>query len=128
MKGTGESAAVLAATLVWLALLAFPVGLAVSGTQPAGRLIAASAAVALLVGVYVQTAIAAARHGTPRPAPAATVVVAGIAVLLPLVGGSAWLGVARGDGSWPPCSESPCRLGGRWPQRVQPPGWPWRRR
>lgn len=39
MKGTGESAAVLAATLVWLALLAFPVGLAVSGTQPLGRLI-----------------------------------------------------------------------------------------
>lgn len=92
MKGTGEAAAVLAAALVWLALLAFPIGFAVSGTQSNGRLIAASALLLLLIGEYVWTAIAAAKHGAPRPAPIATVVVAGVAVLLPLVGGSAWLG------------------------------------
>jgi len=48
--------------------------------------------VLVLVVVYVRTAITVARRGAPHPAPVATAVVAGIALLLPLVAGSAWFG------------------------------------
>lgn len=53
----------LAAALVWLALLAFPVGFALTATLSVGRLVAALAAVLLLVVVYVRTVITVAGGG-----------------------------------------------------------------
>lgn len=48
MKGTGQ-AAVLAAALVWLGLLTFPIRFAVSGTQLTGRLVTGSALLLLVL-------------------------------------------------------------------------------
>ncbi len=82
----------LAAALVWLAMLGFPVAYALSGTAPGIQVGLALGALALLVGAYLQAVIRAARDGAPRPAPLALAVVAVVAVGLPLVTGAAWFG------------------------------------
>ncbi len=82
----------LAAGLVWLVMLAFPVAYAVSGAARGAELGAAVAGLALLVGVYVPAVIRAVREGAPRPAPLSLAVVAGVAIALPLLVGTAWFG------------------------------------
>lgn len=87
----GEMVAVLGASLVWLALLTFPVAHALTAASPAAELVAATAALLLLALVYIGAAITAARHGPPRSAPVSTAVVGAIAVVLPLAGPE-WIG------------------------------------
>jgi signal transduction histidine kinase len=89
---TGDRVAVLAAALVWLAMLGFPVSYALSGAVAGAQLAVALAALALLVGVYLRASIRAARDGAPRPAPLSLVVVTVVAVALPLAVGTAWFG------------------------------------
>jgi two-component system, NarL family, sensor histidine kinase DesK len=81
-----------AAALVWLAMLAFPVAYALSGAVPVAQLSASLAALALLVGIYLHAVLRIARQGAPQPAPLSVVVVAVIALGLPLVAGPAWFG------------------------------------
>ncbi|MGH3609401.1 MAG: hypothetical protein ACRDRD_15100, partial [Pseudonocardiaceae bacterium] len=92
MRLTGDRAAVLAAALVWLVMLGFPVAYAVSGAVSEVALGVALGALALLVGVYLRAALRSARDGAPRPAPLSLVVVAVVAIALPSVVGTAWFG------------------------------------
>lgn len=92
MRLTGNRVAVLAAALVWLVMLGFPVAYAVSGAVSGVALGVALAALALLVGVYLRAALRIARDGAPRPAPLSLVVVAVVAIALPSVVGTAWFG------------------------------------
>ncbi|MBA2471176.1 MAG: hypothetical protein H0V41_02645, partial [Pseudonocardiales bacterium] len=89
---TGDRVAVLAATLVWLPMLGFPVAYAVSGAVAGAQLGVALAALVVLVGVYLRATLRAARDGAPRPAPFSLAVVAAVAVALPLAVGTAWFG------------------------------------
>ncbi len=92
MRVARYQVAVLAAALVWLAMLGFPVAYAVSGAVSGVPLGVALVALSLLVGVYLRAAIRAARNGAPRPAPLSLAVVAAVAVALPLAVGAAWFG------------------------------------
>ncbi len=82
----------LAAGLVWLVMLVFPVASAVSGAARGAQLGTALAGLMLLVGVYVQVVVRTARDGAPRPAALSLAVVAGLAVALPFLAGTAWFG------------------------------------
>lgn len=82
----------LAAALVWLVMLGFPVAYALSGAVSGVALGVPLAALALLVGVYLWAAIRAARDGAPRPAPFSLALVAAVAVALPLAVGAGWFG------------------------------------
>src|SRR3712207_4728253 len=73
-------------------MLGFPVAYALSGTAPAAQAGLALAALVLVVAVYLQAVIHAARDGAPRPAPLALAVVAVVSTGLPLVAGGAWFG------------------------------------
>ena len=73
-------------------MLAFPVAYALSGAVPVAQLSASLAALALLVGIYLHAVLRIARQGAPQPAPLSVVVVAVIALGLPLVAGPAWFG------------------------------------
>ncbi|MDQ3762812.1 MAG: ATP-binding protein [Actinomycetota bacterium] len=84
--------ALLAATLVWLAMLAFPVAYALSGTAPGGQVAIALVALALLVGIYLRVVIRTVGDGAPRPAPLSLATVAAVALALPLIVGPAWFG------------------------------------
>jgi two-component system, NarL family, sensor histidine kinase DesK len=83
---------VLAAALVWLAMLGFPVAYALSGRAPAVEVGLALPALVLLAVAYLHAVFRAARDGAPRPAPLALAVVAAVAITLPLVAGAAWFG------------------------------------
>lgn len=92
MRLAGDRVALLAAALVWLVMLAFPVASVLSGAAPGLQVGLPLAALALLVGVYLQAVIRATRDGPPRPAPLALAVVAAVALALPWVAGGAWFG------------------------------------
>ncbi len=87
-----DQVAVLAAALVWLVMIGFPVAYALSGAVSGVALGVPLAALALLVGVYLRAAIRAARDGAPQPAPLSLAVVAAVAVALPLTVGAGWFG------------------------------------
>ncbi|MGH3841414.1 MAG: sensor histidine kinase [Pseudonocardiaceae bacterium] len=92
MRATGDRVAVLAAGLVWLAMLAFPVAYAVSGEARPAPLGGALAGLGLLVGTYLLAVIRAVRDGPPRPAPLSLVVVTAVATALPWLAGAPWFG------------------------------------
>ncbi len=92
MRATGDRVVLLAAGLVWLVMLVFPVAYAVSGAVRGAQLGTALAGLALLVGVYVQAVVRTARDGAPRPAALSLAVVAGVALALPFLVGTAWFG------------------------------------
>ncbi|MGH3549082.1 MAG: sensor histidine kinase [Pseudonocardiaceae bacterium] len=87
-----DQVAVLAAALVWLAMLGFPVAYALSGAASGVALGVPLAALALLVAVYLRAVIRSARDGAPQPAPLSLAVVAAVAVALPLAVGAGWFG------------------------------------
>jgi two-component system, NarL family, sensor histidine kinase DesK len=90
---TADQVAVLAAALVWLAMLGFPVAAALSGgMEPGAQVGLGLAALALLAGAYLQAVIRAVRDGAPRSAPLALAVVAAVAIMLPFLAGAAWFG------------------------------------
>src|SRR5262249_51478948 len=83
---------VLAAGLVWLGMLVFPVAYALSGVASGGELAAGVAGLVVTVGVYVPAVLRIARDGAPRAAPVSLAGLAMVATALPWVAGPAWFG------------------------------------
>ena len=88
----GERAAVLAAGLVWLVLLVFPVIYLVGEWPPPATVVPTVIAFGVLLGTYLWTVGRIAQEGPPRLHPVAVAIVALIATALPLLSGAAWFG------------------------------------
>ncbi|MGH3901435.1 MAG: hypothetical protein ACRDTA_24910 [Pseudonocardiaceae bacterium] len=93
MTSRSERVAVLAAVLVWLVLLVYPLAYVANRLPPAVEAAPALVTLAALVVAHVRAAVLIARAGAPRLRPVELAVVAAVAVALPLVfDDAAWFG------------------------------------
>lgn len=88
--------ALLAAGLVWLVLLVFPlvqlIRAATDPSTPARTVPVGAVGLAVLLVCYTAAVTRVARTGPQRPVPVATTLVAVVTVALPLLAGPAWIG------------------------------------
>lgn len=102
----GERAAALAAGLVWLLQLLFPVIFVAAAAPPRGTVAYAAVLLGVLLVAYVRAVWLIAREGAPRLFPVELAIVAVVAVALPLAFGGRWFGAtvflsALAGLSWP---------------------------
>jgi signal transduction histidine kinase len=88
----GERAAVLAAGLVWLALLVFPLLHLAVAAPPAAAMVSLAVVLGTLLLAYLRAVWLIAREGVPRVCWVELAVVVAAAVLLPLLFGGVWFG------------------------------------